>query len=418
VALAGQGQGTNRDAGRQTAATTARNLTIPAGAQLLRESLSFHHNLKSFTCSLDVGFVVDQDGLSVKADKHYSVALQQPRSLAVIVKNSPKGKGSTFVCDGSQQYTYLVAANKYSLSPAPKSVAEIDFDKLDQLEKMPSPYEYLQPLIGRSIGEVFSQGFDTATLGAEETVDGVACAHAQFDYKVGHFDVWIEKGKQPLLRKIACEVSKIALQSDETLRGANIRFYVQYQDWRVNPVIPAEQFQFAPPPGAQIAELLYTAPKEKEGGDLLGKPAPVFKMDLLNGGQFDLAAERGKHIVVLQFWATWSVPSTRNLPEVARIASSFANKDVVFCAINQGQDPQVVRKFLAQLKTVPSVAIEKSGADTSNLYKVSSAPYFVVIDKKGIVRFCSSDYQVPVSIEQRLQELVSEKAQVAANGPG
>ena len=37
---------------------------------------------------------------------------------------------------------------------------------------------------------------------------------------------------------------------------------------------------------------------------LLGKPAPQFSLDLLDGGTFDLAKTKGNEIVILDFWAT------------------------------------------------------------------------------------------------------------------
>jgi len=39
----------------------------------------------------------------------------------------------------------------------------------------------------------------------------------------------------------------------------------------------------------------------------VGQPAPALVVEELNGQTFDLAAQRGK-VVVINFWATWCQP--------------------------------------------------------------------------------------------------------------
>ncbi|TME93487.1 MAG: TlpA family protein disulfide reductase [Chloroflexi bacterium] len=46
------------------------------------------------------------------------------------------------------------------------------------------------------------------------------------------------------------------------------------------------------------------------GSTRIGAPAPDLSLPLLDGGTQDLARERGK-VVLLNFWATWCIPSSR-----------------------------------------------------------------------------------------------------------
>lgn len=52
---------------------------------------------------------------------------------------------------------------------------------------------------------------------------------------------------------------------------------------------------------------------------------PALKIATLDGGSFDLTAQRGKWVIV-NFWATWCTPCIKEMPELSAFVSS--RKDV------------------------------------------------------------------------------------------
>jgi thiol-disulfide isomerase/thioredoxin len=119
---------------------------------------------------------------------------------------------------------------------------------------------------------------------------------------------------------------------------------------------------------------------------LVGKPAPDFKLDLLDGGQMKLADHKGKNVVILDFWATWCPPCVAELPLIAEVAKARADKGVVFYAIDEEEEPAEVKQFLEKIKLADlKVPMDKDGA-ASKAYLVDALPQTVIIGKDGIIK--------------------------------
>jgi len=73
-------------------------------------------------------------------------------------------------------------------------------------------------------------------------VRGVSCHHLAFDRKDGHYQVWIEAGEKPVLRKIVVTRKKLPDSPQWT---------AYLSDWNFSPAFADNLFTFAPPAGAQ-----------------------------------------------------------------------------------------------------------------------------------------------------------------------
>jgi len=116
---------------------------------------------------------------------------------------------------------------------------------------------------------------------------------------------------------------------------------------------------------------------------LLGKAAPALTLDVMDGGKFDLAALKGK-IVIMDFWATWCPPCRAALPIYVKVADKLKDKDVVFYGVNLKEAPEQIKAFQKKNSLKFSVALD-SKLDGARLYEVESIPQLVVVGKDGVI---------------------------------
>ncbi len=140
----------------------------------------------------------------------------------------------------------------------------------------------------------------------------------------------------------------------------------------------SDSIKYTPPDDAKKAESRGPHP-------LLAKPAPSFKLELLDGGEFDLSQQKDKNIVILDFWATWCGPCRGIMPIMEEVANEYKDKGVILIAVNLRESPQQIHSFLQEQGLHTTVALDKDGA-VGNVYKAQYIPQTVIIDKEGIVQ--------------------------------
>jgi thiol-disulfide isomerase/thioredoxin len=142
--------------------------------------------------------------------------------------------------------------------------------------------------------------------------------------------------------------------------------------------------------------------EEKETkNQMLQKPAPDFSIPLLDGGTFKLSAHRGK-VVVLDFWASWCGPCRKGLPVLAKLAEDTASRGVIVCAVNQQEDADTIREFLADEKLKLTVSLDSDGK-VGEAYGVRGIPMTVVIDPLGTVRAVHTGFSPTLGAELKAE---------------
>ena len=145
-------------------------------------------------------------------------------------------------------------------------------------------------------------------------------------------------------------------------------------------------FAFKPPADATEAkdtsrELLTSAGDAEQ---LAGKPAPSFELKDLEGQSVSLESMKDQ-VIILDFWATWCGPCVQSLPGLNEIANEYAERGVRVLAINQQEEADAVRAFMAAKGLSLKTLLDADGS-AGRKYRVSGIPQTVIIGRDGVVR--------------------------------
>lgn len=136
----------------------------------------------------------------------------------------------------------------------------------------------------------------------------------------------------------------------------------------------------------------------------VGTPAPDFAVDSLEGGRLALSGLRGR-AVWLTFWASWCGPCRAEMPELLAASEDARGRGVRLVAIDIGEEPDVVKTYLARggYTELPA-ALDRSGA-VSRAYGVYGLPTHVFIDARGIVRGVRTGMMSAAEMRGAIEEL-------------
>lgn len=118
---------------------------------------------------------------------------------------------------------------------------------------------------------------------------------------------------------------------------------------------------------------------------IVGKLAPDFTLNDINGNAVRLSSLRGKPVLV-NFWATWCVPCQDEMPYMEQIYKTWTDKGLVFLSIDNGETVTKAKGFIDRYGYTFSPLVDPKG-DVALRYNIRALPTTLLVDKDGILQY-------------------------------
>jgi len=117
---------------------------------------------------------------------------------------------------------------------------------------------------------------------------------------------------------------------------------------------------------------------------VIGEPAPAIVGTTLDGGAFDLAALRGRPVIV-NFWGPSCVPCREEFPQfLAKLAEHEADGLAIIGVLTDDPE-QPARDFIAEYGATWPTVVDPDKA-LKSAYRVAARPQTYFVDGQGILR--------------------------------
>jgi len=138
---------------------------------------------------------------------------------------------------------------------------------------------------------------------------------------------------------------------------------------------------------------------------VIGKPAPNFKLQSLDGQSISLSDFRGKPVLI-NFWATWCGPCRIEMPYLQQIYEEWHGKGMVVLTINIGESSSQIKEFMQSQGLSLPVLLDKRGS-VAQKYNILGIPTTFFLDKDGVIQDkIIGAFQNKAQIEKRLDKIL------------
>jgi len=126
------------------------------------------------------------------------------------------------------------------------------------------------------------------------------------------------------------------------------------------------------------------SPRTAVDTPIVGRPAPAFDLQTLDGGRLSLADLRGSPVVV-NFWASWCLPCREEAPLLTAAAEEYGPQGLRIIGIVYQDSAESARDFMTRYgQTYPGL-LDPDGR-TAIDYGVFGIPETFFVDRAGVVR--------------------------------
>jgi hypothetical protein len=214
----------------------------PEAARLLKASTDFLAGQQRFSVDTDSSIdVVLASGQKLQFDHSAKVSVARPDKFRA--ERTGDLIDQVFFYDGKTLTLHNPLGKYYATIAAPGTIEEmLDFAR-EKLDVVAPAGDFLY----RNAYDILMRDVTSGFVVGKGVVDGVLCEHLAFRAPSVDWQIWIEEGKRPLVRKLV-------ITSLDMLNAP--QFIVMTRSWNLKPGFNDSTFSFKPPQWSQKVEFV------------------------------------------------------------------------------------------------------------------------------------------------------------------
>ncbi len=118
----------------------------------------------------------------------------------------------------------------------------------------------------------------------------------------------------------------------------------------------------------------------------VGDPFPSRSVPALRGPSLTVPDDMNGKVTVVHFWTDWCGTCRDEMPALEELYARYKGRGLRIVAINVGQTPAQVRKFIDDLKLTYDILMDANGTAAKEC-GVLGLPRTFILDRKGIIRY-------------------------------
>lgn len=380
-------------------------------AAVLQQALGTLAAAPSYALEVDSEWGAPGDPMAPSGSSRYRLVASEGKYRVEVLSPHAKTPDLLAVNNGETVTTWFPARTLYSQHAVGSPQANIDSNTMLSMSLQGSAIDImLQPDVA---GFVRGQATEVKDLG-EEMLGEVNTRHFEVFWGGAKVELHFAAEGQPLPLQFTRTTCVPTGEGENYEQVCTARF-----TWKLGAKPPADAFAIVLPKEARRVNEIYDALSGEEPTARVGKPLPKVVLTQLDGSSVELKAATDKRATVLIFWATWNAKSLEDLAAISQFVKAYQAKDVAFYAVNVGEQPGAVRRFVAKQPLTSTLLLDPHGKASSAL-RVTELPAIVIAAPDNSVRAVlhGSAKVLQGELTEELETLLAENPTKTARRPG
>jgi peroxiredoxin/outer membrane lipoprotein-sorting protein len=352
----------------------------PDAQKLLDQVRTAYSKLKSLELSGNLEFAIDVSGEQKAYGAEFTAMFSAPNKFRHEMKDDV-----LLISDGVKAYAFSPGIGAYTAGDIEKGSRDLGKLPSPTVELLNTQNPSLELALADDATKILTAGKGAMTT-TQAKVDGKDLPALTFKMDEQTITAVIDPSTH-LVKQWQVDLSKaLAAKGAQDVKKALIT--INYTQIEADTNIVDTQFAFTPPQEARVAKAQDFG-KQDAAMELVGKPAPDFKLKGMDDKEVTLASLKG-NVVVLDFWATWCGPCVAGFPHIDALAKKYAAQGVKVFGMNQKEDKETIDNFLKEKNLTVPVLLDPG--EIADKYQVKGIPQTVIIGKDGLIKHVHIGY--------------------------